>query len=85
MSSLEQTILQEVRSIKKGLLALQTVLSTLQEGEWISEKEAAELAGMHPKTLQKLRLGGKTGKWRARPSGKGVQYLKTDISKLFIK
>jgi len=73
----------EIRSLRKEIKVIHSILSTLQDGDWVTEAEAAKLIGVSVKTLQKLRYKGQTGKWRIRPTGRGVQYLKSEISQLY--
>lgn len=77
-------VLKELSRIGKDVKELKGMLT--QETEvWLSESQAAELACMTPENLRKLRYKGKVGKWRMRESGRGIQYLKSDIQNLFIK
>lgn len=73
------TLTREVRDLKKSL--------TSQKETWLSEKQAAEFLGMSQDNLRKMRYSGRipVHGYRARNSGRGYQYKKSEIEKQFAK
>jgi len=78
-----ETIHRELIATRKELREIRAMLVRDTE-VWISEKEAAMLISMSVANIRKLRYAGKIENWRVRPTGRGVQYLKSSLQNQFI-
>lgn len=76
----EKKILEKLESIATDVKQIKKAV--IQE-QWISEKEAAQLAGISVSNLRRLRRAGEIKDWRKRSTGRGVQYLKSALEKVF--
>lgn len=81
MSSID-LVIKKMDSLEQEFKTLRRRLEKAPE-EWLSEKDAAKYTGLSVIRLQALRYAGKVGRWRKRNSGRGIQYLKSELDKLF--
>lgn len=81
--STEQLILNKLDNLQDQINQLLRT-KKLKDAEWLNEKEAAGVLGIHPSTLRRYRCEGRITDFRVRETGHGIQYNRKALEKLFI-